>query len=326
MGSLESPGIHAAGGRRHDVRDQFHRAAIRVRARREDRRDEVEARAGDCPATTWRRCAAAWTTAASRYANGKSVLRPSRRQARGARCQDRQGLWTVTVADYKTGHAITSAAAGRQGPRGHRHRRRRVRHPRLRAGATSRPPASRSGRPTPSRARASRATRPGRAIRGRRAAARPGAWLVRSRSATWSTGPPATPDRGARRPAVPTPATFGQYHEPVDLVAARVRRGHRQDRLGLPVHAARRVGLRRHQRRRADRPEHRRQADAGADARGPQRLLLRPQPRQRQAGGGGPVRARSTGRRTSTSRPAGRSRTRRSGRSSTSGHATSART
>ena len=203
-------GVHAAGRRRHDVRDHLDRPEVRLRARRQDRQDRSGSTSRRCPTTTSRRCAAAWTTAVSRTPTAKCSSAVWMRKLVALDANTGKELWVATVAGLQEGPRDHLAAGGLQEPGRDRHRRRRVRHSRLRAGVRSDHRQVGLEDLHDSRHRASPATIRGRAIRGRPAPARPGTSAPTMPSATWSTGAPATAAHGAGRRAATTRAIYGR--------------------------------------------------------------------------------------------------------------------
>ena len=214
-------------------------------------------------------------------------------------------IWDVEIADYKLGYASTRRAARRQGQADRRHRRRRVRDPRV----------PRRVRPRDRQARValldhSRAGRTGqRHLAGRDAGARRRADLahrqLRSR---------AEPDLlGHRQPEPRLLRRQPQGRQPVHRVGHRARRRHRQAEVALPVHAARRARLGREPGSGARRPHRRRRPRKVRDGGEPQRLPLRARPHERRVPAS---RSRSSSRRgrRRSARTAGRSNCRISGR------------
>ena len=183
-------------------------------------------------------------------------------------------LWDRQIADNEAGYSMTAAPLVVKGHGGDRHRRRRVRHPRL-GGRLRR----RHGR-----APLARLHQPG----ARRAGQRDVGWrflahgrrlhvddrVLRSRPQPHLLGGGQTPGpTGTARPA----RGDNLYSDSVIAIDADTGR----NRVALPVHAPRRPRLGRLPGPRAGR-HGRRRARAEADAlRQPQRLLLRPRPRDR---------------------------------------------
>ena len=140
---------------------------------------------------------------------------------------------------------------------------------------TTRRPASGRGASTPFPGPASRATTPGPAIRGRRGGA--GVWVTGAYDPEqnllfYGTGNPG-PDYHSDEP---------RGRQPLQRLAGRARRRHRQAALALPVHAARRARLGRDRGAGPRRPDDRRPAAQGRDVRQPQRLLLHARSHHRQ--------------------------------------------
>ena len=132
---------------------------------------------------------------------------------------------------------------------------------------TTRRPASAPGASTRFPVPASRATTRGPAIRGRRGGA--GVWVTGAYDPElnlvyYGTGNPGPDYHSDSR----------EGRQPLQRLARRARRRHRQAALALPVHAARRARLGLDAGADPRRPDHRRPAAQGRDVRQPQRLLL----------------------------------------------------
>ena len=144
--------------------------------------------------------------------------------------------WDADDGGLQDGYASTLAPLVVQGQGDRRRGRRRVRHPRIhrrlrRADRQARVAAS-TRFPGP----ANRATTRGRAIRGSAAA-----------SGVWVTGA-YDPELNLvyyrhRQPRSRLPQREPRGRQPVQLLAGRARRRHRQAQVALPVHAARRARL-----------------------------------------------------------------------------------
>ena len=247
------------------------RLLARVRDRRQDRQPALVVRAR-----------------ISGRPRGQALLRPGqpRRRAEGrpglrqhARCQalraQPQGRLGGLAADDRrlegSDHRDRRAARG-QGRGDRRHRRRRIRRARLHQGLRRqdrRAALADLHDPGPRRARQ-------RHLAGRHLAARRRRHLAAGRLRRRDR----YPVLGHRQPR-PLELGPAQGRQSLELIAARPRSRHRQDQVGLSVHAERRLGLRRQQRHDPARHDDRRPAGQGGGAVEPQRLLLRARPDQR---------------------------------------------
>ncbi len=100
----------------------------------------------------------------------------------------------------------------------------------------------------------------------------PGAYDPELNLTYWGTGNAGPDYNGSAR----------EGRQPLHRVDRRARRRHRRAEVALPVHAARHLGLRLDADAGARRPHARRPAAQGGAVRQPQRVLLRPRPRDRQ--------------------------------------------
>ena len=256
------PGSDADRGRRHDVREHLDRPPVRLRLQRQGRRGEVEVRTRAADRLRGHRLLRT-RQPRRRLRQRQGVRHATGRQDGRARCEHRQG----TVERHRRrlqGRPCDHVAAGRlQEPRGHRLRRRRVRRARRRAGLQPEHRGAGLEDLYHSRGRGARQ----RHLEGRRLEDR--RWIDVVRRFVRPGPEPALLGHEQRRAvgrAYPQHRLepVRSVHEPPHGLPARLRRRHRQARVGVSNDAGRCLGLRRRQRGRAGRSEPRWTDDAGA--------------------------------------------------------------